>query len=130
MNPLEPLRRIAEVEFAAIVAQTDVVGSKLRVLLTDSSYVDVWASRKLNGRFGFHWERRHLDGRIFRYDNFPDTNWAGVETFPFHFHNGDQLAAQGGRVVVRHVLHPTLRDGRHSLPGLPESSPLSGRSSR
>ena len=90
MNPLEPLRRIAEVEFAAIVAQTDVVGSKLRVLLTDSSYVDVWASRKLSGRFGFHWERQHLDGRIFRYDNFPDTNWAGVETFPFHFHNGDQ----------------------------------------
>lgn len=32
----------------------------------------------------------HLDGRIHRYDNFPDTNWAGVSTFPFHFHDGDQ----------------------------------------
>jgi hypothetical protein len=90
VNPLERVRRIAEVEFAAIVTQTDVLGSKLRVLLTDTSYIDVWASRKLSGRFGFHWERRHVDGRIYRYDNFPDTNWSGVSTFPFHFHEGDQ----------------------------------------
>lgn len=92
MNPLERLRRIANVEFAAIVVQSDLLGSKLRVLLTDTSYVDVWASRKLVGRFGFHWERRHLDGRIYRYDNFPDSDWSSVSTFPFHFHNGDQDA--------------------------------------
>ena len=90
MSSLARLRRIAEVEFAAVVVQTDIVGSKLRILLTDTSYVDVWVSRKLGGRFGFHWERRHLDGRIYRYDNFPDTHWRGVLTFPFHFHNGDQ----------------------------------------
>jgi hypothetical protein len=74
--------RIAEVEFAAIVVQADVLGAKLRVLLTDTSYVDVWLSRTLSGRFGFHWERRHLDGRIYRYDNFPDTDWSSVRTFP------------------------------------------------
>lgn len=90
MNPLEMLQRVAEVEFAAIVAQTDLLGVKLRILLTDTSYVDVWASRKLQGRFGIHWERRHLDGRIYRYDNFPDTDWVTVSTFPFHFHDGDQ----------------------------------------
>ena len=90
MNPLHQLRRIAEVEFAAIVVQVDALGAKLRVSLTDTSYVDVWASRKIKGRFGFHWERRHLDGRIYRYDNFPDTNWSDVPTFPFHFHDGDQ----------------------------------------
>jgi hypothetical protein len=90
LNPLDWLQRIAEVEFADIVVQTDLLGAKLRVLLTDTSYVDVWASRKLNYRFGFHWERRHLDGRIYRYDNFPDTNWSGISTFPFHFHDGDQ----------------------------------------
>ena len=66
------------------------MGSKLRVTLTDTSYVDAWASRKLSGRFGFHWERRHLDGRLYRYDNFPDTNWSSVSTFPAHFHDGDQ----------------------------------------
>jgi hypothetical protein len=90
LTPLELIRRIAEVEFADIVVQTDILGPKLRILLTDTSYVDGWASRKLSNRFGFHWERRHLDGRIYRYDNFPDTNWAGISTFPFHFHNGDQ----------------------------------------
>jgi len=90
LNPLDRLRRIAEVEFSSIVVQTNVLGAKLRVLLTDTSYIDVWVSRKLNGRFGFHWERRHLDGRIYRYDNFPDTNWSSVATFPFHFHEGDQ----------------------------------------
>ena len=90
MTTLDTLCRIAEVEFAGIVAQTDFLGAKLRVMLTDTSYVDAWISRKLAGRFGFHWERRHLDGRIYRYDNFPDTNWSQVSTYPFHFHDGDQ----------------------------------------
>jgi len=90
VSSLETLRRIAEVEFAAIVVQTDLLGVKLRILLTDTSYVDVWVSRKLQGRFRMHWERRHLDEHIYRYDNFPDTDWAAVSTFPFHFHNGNQ----------------------------------------
>ncbi|MBN1582434.1 MAG: hypothetical protein JXA89_17130 [Anaerolineae bacterium] len=90
MSSLAQLRRIAEVEFAAIVVQTDVLGAKLRILLTDTSYVDVWVSRTLSGRFGFHWERWHLDGHIYRYDNFADTNWSSVTTFPAHFHDGDQ----------------------------------------
>lgn len=90
MSALAQLRRIAEVEFADIVVQTDRLGVKLRVLLIDTSFVDVWVSRKLDGRFGFHWERQHLDGQIYRYDNFPDTDWSDVSTFPFHFHDGDQ----------------------------------------
>jgi hypothetical protein len=32
-----------------------VIGVKLRIILTDTSYVDVWVSRKLENRFGFHW---------------------------------------------------------------------------
>jgi len=90
MSSIELLRRIAEVEFTDVVVQADRIGAKLRVLLTDTSYVDVWVSRKLQGRFGFHWERRHLDGQLFRYDNFPDTDWATVSTYPFHFHDGGQ----------------------------------------
>lgn len=105
MNPLDRLRRIAEVEFAATVVQTDMLGAKLRVLLTDTSYVDVWVSRKSRRRFGFHWERQHLDGCIYRYDNFPDTNWSGVSTFPFHFHNGDQ------NMVVAAPFAPALEQG-------------------
>lgn len=45
MSLLEQIRRIAEVEFAVIVVQTDILGAKLRVLLADDSYVDVWVSR-------------------------------------------------------------------------------------
>ncbi|MBN1147472.1 MAG: hypothetical protein JXA78_09460 [Anaerolineales bacterium] len=90
MSDLNLLRRIAEVEFTAIVVQSGILENKLRVFLTDNSYVDVWVSRKLSDRFGFHWERRHLDGRLYRYDNFSDTNWSGVSTFPYHFHDGDQ----------------------------------------
>ncbi len=90
MSSLGALRRLAEVEFSDIVIQTDLLGAKLRILLTDTSYIDVWVSRKLSGRFGFHWERRHIDGRIYRYDNFPDTQWSAVSTFPYHLHDGDQ----------------------------------------
>jgi hypothetical protein len=91
MNPaLETLARIAEVEFSQIVVDSAVIGEKLRLFLSDSSLIDVWVSRVLEGRFGFHWERRHLDGTFYRYDNFPDTAWKGVETYPRHFHNGTQ----------------------------------------
>lgn len=105
MNPFDLLCRIAEVEFAAIVVQTDFLESKLRVLLTDGSYVDVWVARKLSDRFGFHWECRHLNGRLYRYDNFPDANWSDVATFPFHFHNGDQ------DTVIAAPFAPTLEQG-------------------
>jgi hypothetical protein len=90
LSSLDYIRRVAEVEFADIVAQTDILGAKLRVLLKDTSYVDVRASRKISGRFGFHWERQHLDKHIYRFDNLPDTNWSTVSTFPFHFHDGSQ----------------------------------------
>jgi len=105
LTSLEQLRRISEIEFAAIVVQADILDSKMRVLLTDTSYVDVWVSRKLSGRFGFHWERRHLDGRIYRYDNFPDTEWADVSTFPWHFHDGDQNS------VIAAPFAPILEQG-------------------
>lgn len=91
MNPsLEVLARIAEIEFASIVVDSAIIGEKLRVFLKDSSVIDVWVSRTLQNRFGFHWERRHLDGTIYRYDNFPDVAWIFAETYPRHFHNGSQ----------------------------------------
>jgi len=50
----------------------------------------VWLSIKVLGRFSYHWERRHIDGTMYRHDNFPDTNWKEVSTYPKHFHNGSQ----------------------------------------
>ena len=87
---LGEIRLIAEGEFAPIVDYAEPMGAKLRLVLSDSSYVDVWLSRKLKGRFGFHWERRHIDGCFYRYDNLPTTNWRNVSTHPRHFHDGSQ----------------------------------------
>ena len=95
MNPsFESLARIAEIEFSAVVLDSVLLGEKLRLFLKDTSYVDVWLSRTLQDRFGFHWERRHLDDTFYRYDNFPDTAWHDVKTYPRHFHNGSQNAVE------------------------------------
>jgi len=59
---LEDFRRIAEIEFGSLVADSQPLGEKLRLFLSDGSYLEVWLSRPLHERFGFHWERRHLDG--------------------------------------------------------------------
>jgi hypothetical protein len=84
------LRRIAEVEFGQLLVDGELLGEKLRLFVRNGSYIDVWVSQQLAGRFGFHWERQHLDGRLYRYDNFPDPSWRAIATFPAHFHNGAQ----------------------------------------
>ena len=91
---LDDLRRIAQIEFGHLIADVLSMGEKVRMFLTDNSYIDLWLSRRLPERFGFHWERRHLDGTFYRYDNFPDTTWMRVSTFPRHFHNGSQEAVE------------------------------------
>jgi Family of unknown function (DUF6516) len=85
MRLLDQLARIAELEFAALVTGAQAIEPKRRFFLADGSFVDVWASVKLPGRFGFHWERRHLDGTVYRYDNFPDPAWQTVTTLPPRF---------------------------------------------
>ena len=90
MATLHDIQQIAEVEFSDVMIDSQLLGDKLRLFLSDGSYMDAWLSRKLNDRFGFHWERKHLDGTLYRYDNFPDTEWNLVATYPYHFHNGSQ----------------------------------------
>jgi hypothetical protein len=88
---VERLREIAEVEFADIVVEAitpDI--NELRIILTDGSFVDVWFSLKLQGRYSFHWERRAIDGKIYRHDNSPHKRWESVATFPKHFHDGSE----------------------------------------
>ncbi len=88
---VERLREIAEVEFADIVVEAitpDI--NELRIVLTDGSFVDVWFSLKLQSRYSFHWERRAIDGKIYRHDNSPHKRWESVATFPKHFHDGSE----------------------------------------
>lgn len=89
------LREIAEVEFVDIVVEAAIPDSnELRIFLSDGSFVDVWFSLKLQGRYSFHWERQALDGTIYRHDNAPHRRWQSVATFPRHFHNGSESAVE------------------------------------
>ncbi len=63
---VERLREIAEVEFVDLVVEAIIPDiNELRIILTDGSFVDVWFSLKLQGRYSFHLERRALDGKIY-----------------------------------------------------------------
>ncbi|MBC7325246.1 MAG: hypothetical protein H5T99_08020, partial [Moorella sp. (in: Bacteria)] len=88
MTDYNKLAEIACQEFADIVAQAETRPEKLRVHLVDGSYVDAWLSRRLPDRFAYHWERRHIDGRVYRYDNRPHAELRHMEGYPKHFHNG------------------------------------------
>ncbi len=99
---IEHLREIAEVEFADIVVEAYVPDlNELRVILTDGSFVDVWFSLKLVGRYSYHWERRAIDGTIYRHDNAPHKRWQAVETFPHHFHDGSEARVVESRISER-----------------------------
>jgi hypothetical protein len=81
------LTRIAVSEFSDIVQGTRVVEGKLRILVLDGSYIDVWLSEKKPGIYAYHWERRGINGTIYRYNNLPDRKAQKLKTFPKHFHN-------------------------------------------
>ena len=90
MPDLERLGRIAETEFLDLVRSTAIIRNKLRVVLVDGSYIDFWWSSQIPGRYAHHWERRHVDGTIYRHDNMSHPQWRRVSSFPKHFHSGDQ----------------------------------------
>lgn len=96
---IERLREIAEVEFADIVVEVLIPDvNELRIILSDGSFVDVWFSLKLSGRYSYHWERRAIDGKIYRHDNAPHKRWQSVATFPKHFHNGRETDVLESRI--------------------------------
>lgn len=92
---VERLREIAEVEFADSVVEAAIPDSnELRAFLSDGSFVDVWFSLKLQGRYSFHWERQAIDGTIYRHDNAPHRRWQSITTFLHHFHNGSEVTVE------------------------------------
>lgn len=85
------LGQIAEEEFADIVQQIFIPDlNELRIILMDGSFVDVWYSLKLEGRYSYHWERKALDGTIYRHNNTPHSRWQNLSTFPKHFHEASE----------------------------------------
>ncbi len=64
MADLEDLKRIAEVEFADIVRTSMSIDYKMRIILIDNSFIDVFLSERLPNKFGFHWECMDKSGTI------------------------------------------------------------------
>ncbi|MDI6655760.1 MAG: DUF6516 family protein [Candidatus Hydrothermarchaeota archaeon] len=84
----EELSTIVDVEFLDIVLHSQIFMGKLRLHVIDGSYLDVWFSHKLSGRFAYHWERRKKEGKVYRYDNRPHEKFKHMKSYPKHFHNG------------------------------------------
>lgn len=81
------LAQLALADFADIVEGTKLIEGKLRLLLKDRSFIDIWLSGKKKGIYAYHWERRGVDGTIYRYNNLPDREARKLRTYPHHFHN-------------------------------------------
>lgn len=68
MIDFDALAEIALTEFPGIVSSCKTLENKLRVYLVDNSYIDFWWGMKRQGKFAYHWERRVLEGKIFRHE--------------------------------------------------------------
>ncbi|RLB28335.1 MAG: hypothetical protein DRG87_09550 [Deltaproteobacteria bacterium] len=80
------LAQIAITDFSEIVEGTKIIEGKLRILIKDGSFIDIWLSEKKRGVYAYHWERRAIDGTIYRHNNLPDKEARKLKTFPKHFH--------------------------------------------
>ncbi len=85
------LRAMVTAEYAEIVRfVTSPHANDLRVSLREGSFIKIWFSLTVTGRYSYHWERRQVGGMFYRHDNAPDKNWRHVATWPKHFHDGNQ----------------------------------------
>ena len=85
---------------ATFVGGTPASPNKLRLILTDESFLDVWLSA--DGDYAYHWEQRRQRGRLYRWDNAP--HHSHVDTFPAHLHDGDE------NTIVESHLSPKPED--------------------
>ena len=113
------LKEIAETEFSDIVQGAHSPDlNELRIFIKEGSFVDVWFSLKRRGRYSYHWERKAVDGTIYRHDNAPHKRWSGVQTFPKHFHEGSEehVVASGMSDIPENDLRIFLTFVREKLP--------------
>jgi hypothetical protein len=81
------LQQIGKLEFGEIIVSTSISHNKLRFILIDKSFLEIFHSFQIPERWAFHWERRHIDSTIYRHDNIPHSAWKKVSSFPWHFHD-------------------------------------------
>lgn len=92
------LAYIALREFPDIAVGTEIVEGKLRIFIADGSFIDVWFSEKKEDVYAYHWERRMVDGTIYRHNNLPDRKARDLATFPKHFHEGTEEKVKESRI--------------------------------
>ena len=102
------LAEMAWSEYPDIVVSAEPGKERLRLHLADGSFLDVWFSRSIEGKYAFHWERRHIDGTVYRWDNAAHRSLAGITTFPHHFHEGSQRNVKPFK--PRNTWEDTLRE--------------------
>jgi len=91
------LEQIALAEFTDVVTRVRRIGRradtilKLRLLIRDGSFVDVWLS-PTGADYAYHWEQRAQRGCLHRHDNAPDH--PHLATYPKHFHNGGEAIVE------------------------------------
>ncbi len=62
-------------EFSDIIDDLELIRTssgvpvKVRVMMIDSSFLEIYWSE--SGKYSLHYERRHIDGTIYRHDNAP-----------------------------------------------------------
>ncbi len=85
------LKEIALTRFSGLVSDAFMVRGPLyfprclRIIFNDHSFMEVRLSEQ---KYSFHYDRRHLDGRLFRLDNAP--HYREIKTYPEHFHKGNE----------------------------------------
>ncbi|TFG19668.1 MAG: hypothetical protein EU530_05590 [Promethearchaeota archaeon] len=75
---LEEIQRIFILNLGEKIRSAEITRNKLRILLTDESFVDIFCSINIENRWAFHWERTHVDGTIYRHDNIPHLSWKQI----------------------------------------------------
>jgi hypothetical protein len=94
LDNYQSLADLALAEFEDIITRTAFIGgtpaspNKLRLVLIDDSFLDVWLS--VEGEYAYHWEQRRQHGQFHRWDNAP--HHPRVASYPAHFHDGDEDA--------------------------------------
>ncbi len=84
----EGLRRFGGIIEDIVRIERAGVLVKVRVIMVDGSFLDIYWSD--TGRYSLHYERRHLDGSVYRHDNAPHPRHRGIATFPKHYHHGSE----------------------------------------
>ena len=100
LDTYQSLAALALSEFSDIVANSQMLGgtpadpNKMRLILKDESFLDIWLSEYND--YAYHWEHRRQSGMIYRWDNAP--HHPTLSTHPRHFHNGDETEVTGSEL--------------------------------